>query len=163
MAGIGILLIMLPVIYFTRHNLFFKIFFNMNMGYPAIIEVFIYKFLWNFFYIKVLNHLSPFHVVLVSLLLSIYAVFETAGYTGKLYWAITCLLVIFGFLIYTESLIINAFGLSYNCEINIKKRGEDDFGNLIEDNKGMHSDSETVSKSGRMIEIGDVFLNEDND
>ena len=138
MAGIGILLVMLPFIYFTRNNLFFKMIFQMNMGYPALIEAFIYKFLWNFFYIKVLNHLSPFHVVLVSLLLSIYEVFETAGYTGKLYWAITCLLVILGCLIYTESLIINAFGLSYNCEINIRKRGKDEVGQIIEDKRKMY-------------------------
>ena len=70
-------------------------------------------------------------------------------------WILCPIIVFIGCLIYTESLIINACGLSYYCEINIRKRGEDEAKQLAEDRqKGNYS-----QKDIDLVDIGSSYIN----
>ena len=139
MTGIGFFLLIVPILFVSKYNYNCQLFFQMNMGYPELIEIFIYKLIWNVLYIKVINHLNPFYIVLNSLILAIFFIFQNMEFIGKISWVLHFVLLLIGCLIYTESLIINACGLSYNCEINIRKRAEDEQGQLLEDKREMQN------------------------
>ena len=127
MAGICFFLIILPTLLINKYNFNCRKIFEMPLSYLELFEVFIYELVWNFLIIKVLNDLGPFHIVLSNLLLSIVFDFQSSEILGNIYWLLDIVMLLLGFLIYTESIIINVCGLSYNCEINIRKRAEDEF------------------------------------
>lgn len=130
MAGIGFFSLVLPFIFFNNCNKLLKRFFEMRLGYLELIEFFVDYVLWDFFYIKILTSWDPMYLGLECLILMMVSLHD---------WSparIICTLIVFiNCLVYTESLIINAWGLSYHCKVNIRKRGESEFGQLIEDKK----------------------------
>ena len=149
MAGIGSFVVILPCVFISHYSTNWKEFFEMSLGYPELIEFFIYNLLWNFFYIKVLSTLDPIYFGLEDLILVMLA----DGLFKK--WILCPIIVFIGCLIYTESLIINACGLSYYCEINIRKRGEDEAKQLAEDRqKGNYS-----QKDIDLVDIGSSYIN----
>jgi hypothetical protein len=149
MAGIGSFVVILPCVFISHYSTNWKGFFEMSLGYPELIEFFIYNLLWNFFYIKVLSTLDPIYFGLEDLILVMLA----DGLFKK--WILCPIIVFIGCLIYTESLIINACGLSYYCEINIRKRGEDEAKQLTEDRqKGNYS-----QKDIDLVDIGNSYIN----
>ena len=153
MAGIGFFSLVLPFVFFNNYNKLLKRFFEMRLGYLELIEFFVDYVLWDFFYIKVLTSLDPMYLGLECLILMMVSLHD---------WSpariICTLIVLINCLVYTESLIINAWGLSYYCKVNIRKRGESEFGQLIEDKKKVNKDKDDchILKKEDLLDIDDV-------
>ena len=153
MTGIGFFSLVLPFVFFNNYNKLLKEFFVMQLGYLELIEFFVDYVLWEFFYIKVLTALDPMYLGLECLILMILSLHN---------WSpariICTFIILINCLVYTESVIINAWGLSYYCKVNIRIRGESELGQLIEDKKKTNKNKDDchILKKEDLVDIDDV-------
>ena len=139
MTGVSYLVVYLIFMGIVYNREGYTEFFFIDFSYSTIIIHFIINFIDFNLNIKILNDLTSMHVIFVlfwKYLLELINLDEFSKDKREVYpflLVISTLLVVCGFLLYTESVIVKAFGLEYNTERFIKLRGESENDeNLVE-------------------------------
>ena len=124
-TGVGFLIFYFPLTYILNGN-DNRFFFLMDVDYPKMLFEYVIQCLYDYTHIKILKDLSTMHIVFnLSFIIILAYLPDPLKYL--IFWFISAIFVIMGFLLYTQSIIVNACKLSYYIEENIRKRGEDEF------------------------------------
>ena len=103
-----------------------RFFFLMDLKYPKMLFEYFIQCLYDYTHIKVLQDLSPMHIVF-NLMLIIVLAYLPNPFIYLIFWLLAMTFIMIGVSLYSESIIVNACKLSYYIKENIKKRGEDEF------------------------------------
>ena len=124
-TGVGFLIFYFPVMILLNGDRN-KWFFLMDVDYPKMLFEFFVLCLYDYTYIKILKDLSMMHIVFNFIFIIALAYFPNP-FIYEIFWFFAMIVVTMGFLLYIESMIVNACKLNYYVEEIIKKRGEDEF------------------------------------
>ena len=102
-------------------------FFEVNVGHKDLWLWFCIHCVSSYLSIKVIQDLSPMHVVFLQSFLLLFKFLQFSKIILLVIWIISIFIVTIGFFVYTESIVIKFCGLNYYVEKNIVQRGEDEF------------------------------------
>ena len=124
-TGVGFIIFYFPIMILLNgdNNTWF---FLMDIDYSQMLFDYVVQCLYHYTHIKILKDLSTMHIVF-NLSFIIILAYLPNPFKYLIFWFISMIFVIMGFLLYTQSIIVNACKLSYYIEENIRKRGEDEF------------------------------------
>lgn len=130
MTGVSYLVVYMIFMGIVQNRPGYSEFFFIDFGYSTIIIHFIINFIDFNLNIKILNDLTSMHVIFVLFWKYLLELIDTKEFSQDkrgvypFLLVISTILVVAGFLLYTESVIVKACGLEYNTEKYIKLRGE---------------------------------------
>ena len=155
MTGVSYLVVYLIFMGIVQSREGYSDFFFIDFSYSTIIIHFIVNFIDFNLNIKILNDLTSMHVIFVLFWKYLLGLINKDEFSQDkrgvfpFILVISTILLVAGFLLYTESVIVKACGLEYNTERFIKLRGESENDeNLVEINeikgiKGMTSEDDS--------------------
>jgi hypothetical protein len=129
MTGLRNILTLLPFVLIMKLFPDYTNTLEITLGYINTLKLFIICSFENYIMIMVINNLSPMYAVFLILFIIPLPLERSTENkkTFKLLWIIHSFIIVIGFFLYTEAILINACSLTFNAETNIRKRGEDEF------------------------------------
>ena len=135
MAGISYVVTYFPFFFLFRNSELFKKNLEISLEYEGTFVLFIMLFAESILLMLIINSLSLMYGIIVIVLSIVVELYDPSHEVYLIIWVIYVCFVGLNLFIYTEAIHVNIFNLSWNTEINIKKRGEKEFQDSLKNPK----------------------------